>query len=63
MELYSNDEKVSISAAFYDDRGIKIVSLSSSISESKPWGSLVFMQKVLWIVFYFVNLRHTMSKY
>ena len=63
MELYSNDEKVSISAAFYDDRGIEIVSLSSSISESKPWSSLVFMQKVLWTVFYFVNLRHTMSKY
>ena len=63
MELYSNDEKVSISAAFYDDRGIEIVSLSNSISESKPWSSLVFMQKVLWTVFYFVNLRHTMSKY
>ena len=63
MELYSNDEKVSISAAFYDDRGIEIVSLSSSISESKPWSSLVFMQKVLWTVFYFLNLRHTMSKY
>ena len=63
MELYSNDEKVSISAALYDDRGIEIVSLSSSISESKPWGSLVFMQKILWTVFYFVNLRHTMSNY